>query len=829
MEMLPAKKSLRLADPLADLKSPDLPRDACEVICQLLVASSDDSLKSLAQDISKSRTFILADQVEESGDALINALPARHYAYPKRELPNPIEYAQLDPACVGQWFCPNGEFQRAMPDYEYRAEQFEMASAVAEAFTTQRHLVVEAGTGIGKTMAYLVPSVLWSLANKVPVVISTNTKNLQEQIFHKDLPTIARIIRTPFKIAMIKGRSNYLCLNRLSLLLAHREAELDESQLLPLAHVCAWLFKTVSGDLSELEFANSLSDRLASTPEECRGRKCRFYTRCYLQSARNQSLNADIVITNHSVFFSEPDKPLALPKNAQVVFDEAHNLEEAATRKFLREVTSYSFMNTVRKLHFAGRRRESGMLISLKSALLANNFLVSSEARDAAFELLNVAMKHTDALRTAARKFLKAIADIPRKEESVLRMRAEFTSSPAWQRVVPLLNHLQDALFALTTDVEDLNNLLTGAGDAPQKLTQPALQAPRELSIEEVSPAEGPSDSAREVSMMVASLHEMSDNLDFTTNVGDRNWVYWITVSRDYDGKPIGGLHAAPIEIAKYMAETVFEKKESVILCSATMNVSNSPKFIAHRIGLDLVDPARVMSLCVGSPFDYKRQCLAAVPMFLPNIADARETAEKDYTNAFADFTARLAIVSHGRMLILFTSYKMMIECAERMEPVLRQRGIRTLVQGSGFSRERITEMFREDCPSVLMGTDSFWEGVDLIGEALSCLVIARLPFDAINDPVVSSRSERVAENGGDSFREFAMPNAIIKFRQGFGRLIRHNEDRGVVVIADQRVITKNYGGSFRNNLPAELVKYTDENTLLVAVASFLDNRGKKR
>ncbi len=830
--MLPTKKAPRKTDPLDDLTSLELPRDAAEVICQLLSGSHDESLKQIAKRISKARTFILTAELAESGEALINALPSRHFAYPKRELQNPMEYTQLDPMSVGAWFRPNGEFHRAISDYEYRVEQNEMASAVADAFSTQRHLVVEAGTGVGKTMAYLVPSVLWTLANKVPVVISTNTKNLQEQIFHKDLPAIARIIRMPFKTAIIKGRSNYLCLKRFAYLLQHREVELSEEQLLPLAHVCAWLFKTHSGDLSELEFGHSLADKLASTPEDCHGRKCPHYSRCYLQSARNESLNADIVITNHSVFFSEPDKPLALPKNAQVVFDEAHNLEEAATRKFLREVTSYSFYNVLRKLYLASRRKETGILSRLRSALLSNNFLTSAEARDALFEKLDAAIKHTDAVRTSGRRFLRSLADIPRKEESVMRMRPQFTESNAWLDVVPLLQKFQDDLYALVTDLEAISKVFAGnETDAPSQEMSGQKQIASAFSGR--SADESPSSSSavaefgRELSVVVNGVIELSENLNFITSVSDRDWVYWIAISKEYDGKLVGGLHAAPIEIAKFMADAVFDKKESVVLCSATMNVGGSSKFIAHRIGLDLVEPTRVMSLCVGSPFDYPRQCLVAVPMFLPNIADARENGESDYTAAFADFTAELAGVTHGRMLVLFTSYRMMMNCAERITETLSRAGIRLLVQGVGHSRERITQMFREDHPSVLMGTDSFWEGVDLIGEALSCLVIARLPFDAINDPVVSSRSERVAENGGDSFRDFALPNAVIKFRQGFGRLIRHNDDRGIVIIADQRIFTKNYGATFRKNLPSELLKYEDGKTLLIDAARFLDNDTK--
>lgn len=814
-----SERSLQLSagsgDPLTDLKDPRLPPEAVEVICQLLSACSDDSLKALSAELARSQPFALTARPSsgELGDALFKSIPPHHFVYTKRELPNPVEYRQIPAEDVGRWFQPGGAFERAVPDFEYRPEQHQMAVAVAEAFNGQRHLVVEAGTGIGKTIAYLVPAVLWSIANNVPVVVSTNTKNLQEQIFAKDLPAIARVIQTPFKSALIKGRSNYLCLSRLEQLLSHREAELAEDQLLPLARLCAWIFCTSSGDLSELDGTADVSDRLASTPEECRGRKCRHYSRCFLQRARNMSLNADIVITNHAVFFSEPDKPLALPKTAQVIVDEAHNLEEAATRKFTREVTPYAFNGTLRKLHFASRRRESGLLQRFRELLLVNNFLNTAEARDALYKNLDAAIRHVDSLRISSRKFLKGLAGLLRKDETVMRLRPSIRTSFAWSEIVPLLQVAQDDLFALTAELEKIQDACSGPEDAAAEAVA-ALPEPV-------------GDAIRELGALLVVLHELADNLDFTTAIADRNWVYWVSLSRDYDGKPIGGLHAAPIEIATFMAETLFAKKESVVLCSATMNVSHSPAFIAHRIGLDLVERDRIDSLSVGSPFDYRRQCLAGVPLFLPDVAGARPDAEEDYTVAFAAFTGKLAAVSRGRMLVLFTSYRMMMACAELLRSDLAAHGIRLLVQGAGQSREHITTLFREDAPSVLMGTDSFWEGVDLIGDALSCLVIARLPFDAVNDPIASARSERVAENGGDAFREFALPNAIIKFRQGFGRLIRHKEDRGVVVVADQRIFTKNYGGSFRKNLPAELVQYADEATLLADTARFLTSRQK--
>lgn len=830
-QTLPAKREAKLVEKHAFLTAPGLPREAVDLIRQLLAATDDESLVALARSVTQGSSFSLAADVEEPDVAFLKALPSYPFFHQKRELPNPIEYAQLDPLSVGEWFKPDGEFHRAMPGYEYRAEQYEMSSAVAEAFSSQRHLVVEAGTGTGKTMAYLVPAVLWSLANKVPVVISTNTKNLQEQIYHKDLPVISRIIRTPFKSAIIKGRSNYICLQRLSYLLEHREIEVEREQLLPLAQVCAWLFRTETGDLGELQHGSGLVEKLASSAEECRGRKCPHYKRCLMQWARNRSVNADIVITNHSVYFSEPDDSvLALPKNAQVIFDEAHNLEEAATRKFLREVTPYSFRNLLRKLRQASRTKESGFVFKLKKSLLENNFLVDAQARDTMFDILSDVSNHVEAVRSSANDFLSAVANIPRPGENSMRIRREFTQSRIWLGLTPQLNAILDDLEALAVDMEKVSDVFTPPADgvgahagAARKPTVTELANLAELSREDPLLPDVVAEFGREADMLVETIHGLQSDMEFLTSVDDANWVYWLSSDRDRTSQRMaGGIHAAPIEISNYLADSLFKKKESVILCSATMNVSGSPKFISHRIGLDLVEPERVMSLCVGSPFDFKRQCLAAVPQFLPDVAGSGDEAEDAYTAAFADFTARLACLTKGRMLVLFTSYRMMQECARLMTPVLKKAKVRLLMQGAGESRERITAMFREDRPSVLFGTDSFWEGVDLIGEALSCLVIARLPFDAVNDPIVSARSERVAEQGASSFHDFALPNAIIKFRQGFGRLIRHNDDRGIVVVADQRIVTKNYGASFRKNMPADLLRYDDEEALLSAVCVFL-------
>ena len=307
-----------------------LPREAAELVAQLLLEAGDEASRALSRRITERLGFSLSSAPPGAG--VFAGLPFFPAGERKRAAPNPAAYRPLEPDDVREWFREGGLLSD-LPGFEHRPEQERLAMAVADAFSGGRHLAAEAGTGIGKTMAYLVPAALWSLRCDVPVVVSTNTKNLQEQVFRKDLPAIAARLRAPIRFALVKGRSNYLCLSRLERLVDRREAELSQEELPALAQTVAWAFLTPDGDLAALDPA--LSDRVASNADDCRGRKCPHFRRCFLQRARALSLAADVVVTNHAVFFSEPpDRPLALPRAAQVVFDEAHDLEDAATSHF---------------------------------------------------------------------------------------------------------------------------------------------------------------------------------------------------------------------------------------------------------------------------------------------------------------------------------------------------------------------------------------------------------------------------------------------------------------------------------------------------------------
>ncbi len=804
-----------------------LPFATAEAVSGLLAAAGDPELSALAESISREHRFSLTSSADRTCD-VFETLPRHDLRIRKRQPVSPLEYKQINLDSIASWFSSNGEFAQCMPGYEPRPQQLEMAAAVAAAFSSQKHLAVEAGTGTGKTMAYLVPAVIWTLANKVPVVISTNTKNLQEQIFNKDLPFIRNIINTPFSAAIIKGRSNYVCLKKVLQIIDAPEDHILPSQALSFALICAWIHRTAAGDMSELpcmpsnEFLQMPSDQVCSSPEECRGRKCGFYSRCFLQHARAQSLNADVVITNHAVYFSEPDgTAVALPEHAQVIFDEAHNLEEAATLKFKADFSEKQFKQVLSKLYRKTSRREIGLLPNI---IRITESLPGLEDNELPVKIGDI-IKCTETADKLCSEFLQHFVLVIPVKETSFRLKKNILEQFVWKESVePHLFRLQDAFYELVENIEHLKGLLKKDSDELSAIVRGEIQRPQEMSFDPEDAYKRVSGAYDELETLCASINELYGTLTELTAFDNKDRVYWANVKRGRKGKSIAELHSAPIHLGNFLAKNVYDRKDSVVFCSATLSTNGNMDFISDRIGLDLIEPDRLMRICEGSPFDYAGQCLAAVPGFLPDISFTNDENE-NFQTQFSDFLIKASEVCSGRMLVLFTSYSSMTRCAEISEPALKELGIRLLIQGAGASRETITREFRESQPAVLFGTDSFWEGVDIIGDTLSCVVMSKLPFDAVGDPVLGARADEVKERTGDAFRNFSLPNAIIKFRQGFGRLIRHKNDRGTVIIADKRIFGKNYGIIFRKSIPAEITAYKNCEALLKDIHSFLRSK----
>lgn len=723
----------------------------------------------------------------------------------RRDCPAPEDYEPLNEDDVAAWLEPGGACAQNLEGYEYREGQLQMVRAVTEAFNSRCHLMAEAGTGVGKSIAYLLPAVLWALRNNTPVVVSTNTKNLQTQLYFKDLPLLSRVVRQPFKAALIKGRMNYVCLRHVTRILEHRESELTEEQLPLMAKVLAWLAVTGTGDLEELDrvFENrrlSLLMRLPSNGDECRGRRCQHYSRCFVQKARTRSLNADIVVANHALVFAESgEQPYAIPRHAQLILDEAHNLEEAATRMFTLEIVQSRFDLLLRRLvPESMKARSAGLLEGLRATLHPNPLRFSDREVDEAFEQFAEAEKSVERLRKSTRRFFAALAGLTKDREPVLRYRAVDLAGRRWQAVGVPLEKVRERLHKLQRDLEGILRRFLVEEEELENLPR-VEEAVSDLQAAQVS------------------LVQLATEFDFVTQAEDADYVYWLeTYAR---GRDAGGkLFAAPVDIAQRMVEEVYETRETIIFCSATLSVNGSFKFLSRRLGLDLLPEEKLMTCRAESPFDYASQASVVAATFLPDPAVANGGA---YTEALADFLLELLRRTRGRTLVLFTSFEMLRQCGGKLREPLAQAGIGLLMQGEGISRDRLLQRFHEDVNSVLLGTDSFWEGVDVVGEALSCVVVARLPFDAANDPLLSARCERIMQEGGNAFMQLSLPSAVIRFRQGVGRLIRHRNDRGVVVVTDRRIFSKNYGLHFRRNVPCVMKNVRERAELLEGVDVF--------
>lgn len=735
----------------------------------------------------------------------------------------------LDVDFIASFFEPGGVFSRLMPGYESRPGQVQMARAVAEAFNEGSHLLVEAGTGVGKSLGYLLPAACWALRNDIPVVVSTNTRNLQSQLVDKDLPTVRAALdlqnggeKSPLRVALLKGRTNYLCLRRLATWMEEGffgESEEQEA----LEKLLAWAKQSEEGDLDDFVvrckgIPPGFLRSCASSGEECGGRSCRFYRRCFVQRARIVASRAHVVVANHALVFADLANPGSiLPQHGQIVFDEAHNLEEAATRHFSLEVKASDFSSTLSRMARGRAKASSGTLESARRNVLrgpaaqdpdlAEAFNAKFAAARASIEQIRKKAKPFFALlnnllpptinsarfRCVERRDLEAVALTPcgtpvyAVERQVVRNRLFAAAGAAWNEEKARL--AKDALsFALGAAVRDLTDLAQAVE---------ATQSAGELSLY--------GDIVASISGCAEELKRLHFALEFVFAGTDAEHVFWAerVRGRGRREKDQMEIFAAPLDVGGKLADALYSKRDSVIFSSATLRVGASFGFSGRRLGLGLIAPEKVKTCIAESPFNYMKQCLVLAPSFLPSPDEAEGTP---YCEQLATMMAELFAVTQGRALALFTSYEMMRAVTALVEPALSDQGLKLLVHGRDGSRERILQQFRSSSHQVLFGVHSFWEGVDVVGEALSCVVLCRLPFAAVGDPVVEARCEKIDLEGRSAFREFSLPSAVIRFRQGFGRLIRSQSDRGVVIVADPRILHTGYGAVFRKALPSSIL-----------------------
>ena len=681
----------------------------------------------------------------------------------------PTTYRQrLDCEAVAQLFDVKGAFAEQFPGYERRTQQIEMLSAVCDAFDDDRHLLVEAGTGTGKSIAYLVPAIHFAAANSRPVVISTNTINLQDQLIEKDIPDLRRILDVEFRAMVMKGRSNYLCRHRFEQFQHKPHKSADEVRLL--AKILAWLPTTTTGDRAELSIAQ---DEEAVWAQVCADETCNPVSCPYFQAgtdfffrSRQRAESAHIIVVNHALLLSDiAVGNQILPEYKHLIVDEAHHLEARATEALsvvVKQAAVESFLMQVS----AG---QSGFLSGLAAAIRASD--APPQVQSALSESLDAANAHAEAAQRAVYPFFNHLSAVlhaqhpPRGDfDQQVRLVAAVRAQPAWSTAEILCETLTGALRQLSSALEQVAR-----------------------ACDEYDVLEG-DDRLYELASYRQRIDELRATLVAIVNEPLANGIYWASISAE-SGDVV--LNSAPLHVGQMLQDKLFKQKDCVVLTSATLrsasNASAGFTFIRERLSLD-----GAHELALDSPFNFQQSTLLYIPTDVP------EPDTPNYNKIVHDALVQLCRATQGRTLVLFTSKSQLRRTYDAISKPLEQAGILVLGQYIDGSRRQLLENFKSMPRSVLLGTRSFWEGVDVVGDALSCLVITRLPFAVPSDPIVAARSETF----DDAFNQFMVPQAVLSFRQGFGRLIRSASDRGVVVMLDRRVLSKAYGKAFIAALP---------------------------
>jgi ATP-dependent DNA helicase DinG len=641
-------------------------------------------------------------------------------------------------------FGPGGLLSKSS-QFDYRPQQQAMASAVAKACQDRTHLIVEAGTGVGKSLAYLVPSIFHALAENRKALVSTHTINLQEQLFYKDIPLVQKLLPTEFKAVLLKGRQNYLCPLRLQRAMTHGGELFASREQDEMKRIWEWSLRTRDGTLSDLDPAPDpvVWLQVCSEPHVCTPRTCGLGSACFYQQARKEAEMAKVLVLNHSLFFNflagaegELTERGYLFHNDFVIFDEAHTLESVAARHLGLEISHGSLRYLLHRLFHP--RTQKGIVAALHSG--------------EAMKLVSEAEDHADLFFDRLERSL----DFKRGKE--LRLR-------------------EPGIADNTLDLP-LTRLYRNLADAAREIEDEIFKA-------EVQEA------ARRVEGLRVGLGEFLDQ-------SRQDHVYWIDRNEKRDTHLT--LTAAPIDVAPQLRKLLFRPDNTAIMTSATLAVGDGLRYFVNRIGGEDAD-----ALQVDSPFDYARQMRVFIPRKMPE-----PTAREQYEAALAHWIRHFIAMTQGKAFVLFTSYQSMQKLADTLASFFRSEKITCLVQGGSLPRHRMLQKFKEDRDSVLFGTDSFWQGVDVPGEALSNVILTRLPFSVPDHPLTQAKCERIIANGGDAFREFSLPEALLKFRQGVGRLIRTQHDKGIVVILDNRVLTKPYGKAFLGVLPKCPIEVVD-------------------
>ncbi|MDB4867008.1 MAG: dinG [Cohnella sp.] len=676
--------------------------------------------------------------------------------------------------------------KQRLPAYEEREGQDIMFGEVLEALEHDSHLLVEAGTGTGKSLGYLLPSLYYGLRDSKKIVVTTHTIQLQEQLRQRDLPLLQEVLPVPFKAAVFKGRSNYLCLRKFEGRVSVPDYALGPEEAVSRGAMTVWLSETKHGEGEELNLGRSKEewDAVASDTASCLNRSCPWFHKCFYHRARNDATKSDLIITNHALVFTDMRaEHRLLPAYEKLIVDEAHHLEEVASQH-LGQKTGYTSLTV--PLQRLWRDARSGLLSQLTGVLAS----IGHEQSAAWIEKVEMLSPKLHEIREAWERWTEALfgllASHAATDESgnfTLRLKADALPS-GWE--------------AIRIDGENVIQLLSDFIRPMEKLSVEIREETDEYALQSL---------LTDLGGVVKDMAAVRADTGSFISLGEKNFVYWAEGHSQYRGRSVW-MYGVPADVSGLLKEGLFDRKESVVMTSATLTVDKSFQYVTEQLGLtEAHKDGRLRTALLPSPFHYREQALVLIPRDFPGIKG--RDGDPLFVKALTESLRDVARTVGGKTLVLFTSHRMLKSVYGPLKESLEPSGIQVLGQGiDGSSRSRLTKQFREQPASVLLGTSSFWEGVDLPGDALTCLAIVRLPFQPPNHPVVEAKSEKLQAEKKNPFMKLSLPQAVIRFKQGFGRLVRTATDRGIVILYDTRVIDTNYGKYFLYSLPGPKMEH---------------------
>ena len=693
-----------------------------------------------------------------------------------------IDRIFLEEIDIENYFAKDGILAKEIKGFEYREEQEEMAQYIQDAINEDRKIIVEAGTGTGKTLAYLIPSIKWAVTNKKKVIIATNTINLQEQLLLKDIPLAKSIIKDEFSYVLVKGRNNYVCKRLFNELVLGKSIDIETFSMEAreqIEYILKWGNKTKTGDKAELPFEvyPDVWELVQSTTELCLGKKCPYRKECFYMKTRMEKMEADILISNHHVFFADlnvraetdfDSEYLILPRYDMVIFDEAHNVESVARSYFSVEVSKISFTRLLNRIYQKKnkKKKEKSALIRVEDTVDEKNL----EDSEQYIYLLNTLKEEISILQNIGDEYFDEIRKIyeTNTEAPIKKSLNNFEMTKS-----RFLENLREKKDIFQGKLADFLNLMMSFNNV---IDEEKDKNPEVINFN------------NHLKMFKAYI----DSFKFINSFEDDNYIYWLDINSKRTNVI---LTATPLNIAQKLSTVLFDNLDRLVFASATIVVNGNFDYFKKSLGLDEED---CIEAIIKSPFDYDEQMSVYIPS---------DIQDSENINAFVSdaskFILNILLKTNGKAFILFTSYTMLNQIYYSISKKLKDKGFEVFLHGDK-PRSQIIKEFKEAENPILFGTTSFWEGVDVQGENLSNVIITKLPFLVPTDPVVSAISKKIEEDGGNSFTDFQLPEAIIKFKQGVGRLIRKKTDSGNIFILDNRILKKRYGSLFINALPSQ-------------------------